>query len=79
VETTERKLDEWYDRELEVAVSQVEWDIRFQQNYSYATNNNELSEKIRASVRQQQEYLKKLRSEREYRITHGSYHPFLEG
>ena len=76
--SAEPTLDEWSDSELEVALSQLEWDIRFQQNYAYATSDTAHSEMIQASVRRQRDQLKKLRNEREYRITQGRYNPFLD-
>ena len=76
--STDKTLDEWSDSELEVALSQLVWDIRFQQNFAYATSDPNRSEAIQTSLRRQRDQLKKLRNEREYRITQGRYHPFIE-
>jgi hypothetical protein len=73
-----KPLDEWTDKELEMTLHHLEWEIRYLQNFGYAVHHPTISEAIQASVHQQRDQLKKLRNEREYRIIQGTYQPFLE-
>jgi hypothetical protein len=72
-----RPIDKWNDLKLEDELNQLAWTIGFYRNLAYATHDPTHSEAIHAFVRQQQDQLTKLQTERDHRITQGSYRPFL--
>ena len=71
-----RPIDKWTDPELEDEVNRLEWTIEFFQNLAFAVHDHTDGEAIQASVHHQRDWLTKLRNERDYRITQGSYRPF---
>ncbi len=71
-----KAIDALTDLELEEHLKLVEMDIRWNRNHAYAVQDATRSTLL-DKVREQEQLLRKLRDERDYRIIHNKYRPFV--
>jgi len=71
-----KAIDALTDLELEEHLKLVEMDIRWNRNHAYAV---QVATRLTLldKVREQEQLLRKLRDERDYRIIHNKYRPFV--
>jgi hypothetical protein len=69
-------IDQLTDIELEETLHLLQIEMRWKRNHAYALPNPQ-SIQIMITVKQEEEFVKKLRAEREHRIIRGNYHPFI--
>ena len=71
-----KAIDALTDLELEEHLKLVEMDIRWNRNHAYAVQDPTRTTLL-DKVREQEQLLRKLRDERDYRIIHNKYRPFV--
>jgi hypothetical protein len=68
-------IDQLTDIELEETLHLLQMEMRWKRNHAYALPDFQ-STQIMIAVKEGEEFVKKLRAEREHRIIRGNYHPF---
>jgi hypothetical protein len=71
-----KAIDALTDLELEEHLKLAEMDIRWNRNHAYAVQGTTRSTLL-DKVQEQEQLLRKLRDEREYRVIHNNYRPFV--